>query len=72
MSRPLLSTGRHGHFLKSTCDMELIDTRINITDMTERPFLKFDRGHLAILKSTYEYDILRTPVKGPFTSGVIV
>ena len=31
---PLYSTGRHGHFLKSTCDMELSDMRKNIRDMT--------------------------------------
>ena len=31
---PLNSTGRHGLFLKSTCDMEPIDTGKNISDMT--------------------------------------
>ena len=25
--RPLKSTGRHGHFLNSICDIELIDVR---------------------------------------------
>ena len=29
------STGRHGHFLRLTCDMEPIDMRIHITDMTQ-------------------------------------
>ena len=31
---PLNSTGRHGLFLKSTCDMKPIDMRKNISDMT--------------------------------------
>ena len=31
---PLLSTGRHGHFLKSTGDMQTINMRKNITDTT--------------------------------------
>ena len=33
-SLPLNSTGRHSHFLKSTCDMEPIDMGKSISDMT--------------------------------------
>ena len=32
--RPLTSTWRHEHFLKSTCDMEPSDMRIKVTDTT--------------------------------------
>ena len=32
--RPLKSTRRHGHFLKSTCDMGPIDREEIINDMT--------------------------------------
>ena len=43
--RPLKSTGRHGHFLNSTCD-------IGISDMQQRLTNYSDMGHSLFLNST--------------------
>ena len=52
---PLNSTGRHGYFLKSTCDIKPIDLAT-----WHGAFLKFDMWHETIFKMTWNLERLLT------------